>query len=99
MGETVNASFAWPIKNNWRVAGGVNYSLDDDLAIETVFGLEYESCCWAFRTAARRFITENGEDTNTPFFFQLVLKGLAPLGQNVTEVLRESVGGYTSSNE
>ena len=99
VGETVNASFAWPIKNNWRVAGGVNYSLDDDLAIETVFGLEYESCCWAFRTAARRFITENGEDTNTPFFFQLVLKGLAPLGQNVTEVLRESVGGYTSSNE
>ena len=99
VGETVNASFAWPIKNNWRVAAGVNYSLDDDLAIESVFGLEYESCCWAFRTAARRFITENGEDTNTPFFFQLVLKGLAPVGQNVTEVLRESVGGYTASEE
>jgi len=99
VGETVNTSFAWPIKNNWRVAAGLNYSLDDDLAIETVFGLEYESCCWAFRTAARRFITENGEDTNTPFFFQLVLKGLAPVGQNVTEVLRESIGGYTSDNE
>ena len=99
VGETVNASFAWPIKNNWRVAAGVNYSLDDDLAIESVFGLEYESCCWAFRTAARRFITENGEDTNTPFFFQLVLKGLAPVGQNVTEVLRESIGGYTNSDE
>ena len=99
VGETVNASFAWPIKNNWRVAAGVNYSLDDDLAIESVFGLEYESCCWAFRTAARRFITANGEDTNTPFFFQLVLKGLAPVGQNVTEVLRESIGGYTNSDE
>ncbi len=99
VGETVNTSIAWPIKNNWRVAAGVNYSLDDNLAIETVVGLEYESCCWAFRTAARRFITENGEDTNTPFFFQLVLKGLAPVGQNVTEVLRESVGGYNSSDE
>ncbi len=98
-GETLSASFAWPIKNNWKVASGWNYSLDDKKSIETVLGVEYESCCWAFRTAARRYITDSGEDHNTAFFFQLVLKGLAPVGQNVTEVLREAVGGYTYSNE
>ncbi len=98
-GEFVSASFAWPIKNNWRIASGWNYSLDDNRSIETVLGLEYEDCCWAFRTAARRYITDDGRDHNTAYFFQLVLKGLAPVGQNVTEVLSESVGGYTSASE
>lgn len=98
-GEFVNASFAWPVKDNWRVAAGWNYSLDDNRSIESVLGLEYEDCCWAFRTAARRYITDDGQDHNTAYFFQLVLKGLAPVGQNVTEVLSEAVGGYTSTNE
>ncbi len=98
-GEFINASFAWPIKNNWKLATGWNYSLDDKKSIETVVGIEYESCCWAFRTAARRYITDDGQENNTAYFFQLVLKGLAPVGQNVTEVLREAVGGYTYSNE
>ena len=98
-GEFINASFAWPIKNNWRLASGWSYSLDDKKSIETVLGLEYDSCCWAFRTAARRYITDDGQDKNTAYFFQLVLKGLAPVGQNVTEVLREAVGGYTDSND
>ncbi len=98
-GEFINASFAWPIRNNWKLATGWNYSLDDKKSIETVVGIEYESCCWAFRTAARRYITDDGQENNTAYFFQLVLKGLAPVGQNVTEVLREAVGGYTYSNE
>lgn len=98
-GESVNASFSWPIKDKWRIATGWNYSLDDDKSIETVIGLEYESCCWALRSAARRYITDNGQDNNTAYFFQLVLKGLAPVGQNVTEVLREAIGGYNYTNE
>ncbi len=98
-GEFIHASFAWPINEQWSVASGWNYSLNDNKGIETVLGLEYDSCCWAFRTAARRYITDDGDDTTTAFFFQLVLKGLAPVGQNVTEVLREAIGGYTTSNQ
>ncbi len=98
-GEFLNASFAWPVSDRWRLASGWKYSLDDSTSIEVVVGLEYDSCCWAFRTAARRFITDDGDDTTTNYFFQLVLKGLAPVGQNVTEVLREAIGGYTSDND
>ena len=97
-GEFINASFAWPIADNWRVASGWTYSLDDDSSIETVLGLEYDSCCWAVRTAARRFITDDGEENNTAFFIQLVLKGLGQLGQNATDVIREAVGGYNFGN-
>ncbi len=93
-GEFAHFSFTWPIANRWRLASGWNYSLDDNKGIETVLGIEYESCCWAFRTAARRYITDDGEDSTNAYFFQLVLKGLAPVGQNVTEVLSEAIGGY-----
>jgi len=90
-GEFLNASFAWPVQDKWRIAAGWNYSLDEDTSIESVLGLEYDTCCWAVRTAARRFITDDGEEQNNAFFIQLVLKGLAPVGQNVTEVLSEAV--------
>ncbi len=95
-GEFIHASFSWPINEKWRLASGWNYSLDDNKSIETVLGIEYESCCYTMRTAARRYITDDGEDTTTSYFFQLVLKGLAPVGQNVSEVLGEAIGGYTS---
>ena len=78
----------------WRVAGRWNYSLDGDTSIETLLGLEYNSCCWAFRFAARRYIAENGLDHDTNFFLQLVLKGLAPLGQNYGDLLEFSILGY-----
>ena len=44
-----------------------------------------------------QFITDDGDDKTTSYFFQLVLKGLAPVGQNVSEVLREGIGGYRNS--
>lgn len=98
-GEFLHASLAWPIKNNWHLASGWNYSLDDKKSIETVLGVEYESCCWAFKTAVRRYITDDGTNHNNAYFFQLVLKGLAPVGDNVSDVLREAVGGYSGRDQ
>lgn len=95
-GEFLHASFTWPIGDRWRLASGWNYSLDDNKGIETVLGIEYDSCCYTMRSAARRYITDDGEDTTTSYFFQLVLKGLAPVGQNVSEVLNEAIGGYST---
>jgi len=92
--EQIDFSFLWPVGDLWRVAGRWNYSLDGDTSIETLLGLEYNSCCWAFRFAARRYIAENGLDHDTNFFLQLVLKGLAPLGQNYGDLLEFSILGY-----
>lgn len=97
-GEFAHLSFTWPLGDRWKLASGWNYSMDDNKGIETVLGIEYESCCWAFRTAARRYITDDGENSTDAYFFQLVLKGLAPVGQNVTEVLSEAIGGYRRNN-
>lgn len=97
--EQIDFSFLWPVGDLWRVAGRWNYSLDDNTSIETLLGLEYNSCCWAFRFAARRYIAEDGLDHDTNFYLQLVLKGLAPLGQNYGDLLEFSILGYRDEIE
>lgn len=92
--EQLDFSFLWPIKDQWRVTGRWNFSLDGDTSIETLIGLEYESCCWAFRFATRRYISEDGEDHDNSYYFQLVLKGLALVGDNIGELLGTGVFGY-----
>ncbi len=92
--EQLDFSMIWPVKNNWVLAGRWNYSLDEDQSIETLLGLQYDSCCWAARFAARRFVTDDGMDHDTSVYLQLVLKGLAPVGQNYGALLETSILGY-----
>ena len=92
--EQIDLSALWPIGDAWRVAGRWNYSLADDLSIESLIGLEYDSCCWALRFAARRYIADDGLDHDTSAYLQLVLKGLAPLGQNYGALLEGAILGY-----
>ncbi|NND91029.1 MAG: LPS assembly protein LptD [Granulosicoccus sp.] len=92
--EQIDLSGLWKIGDSWRIASRWNYSLDSDRSIETLLGLEYDSCCWAVRFAARRYIADNGEDHDTSAYFQLVLKGLAPLGQNYGALLENAILGY-----
>ncbi len=97
--EQLDFSLLWPIRNSWRVASRWNYSLDADRSLESLLGVEYDSCCWAFRFAARRFITDAGNNHDTQLLFQLVLKGLAPLGQDYGAVLENSILGYRDQFE
>ncbi len=95
--EQVDFSGIWPINDRWKASGRWNYSLDSDKSIETTFGLEYESCCWAFRVATRRYISDNGLDHDTNYFLELILKGLAPVGDNVGALLESGVLGYSDT--
>ncbi len=92
--EQLDFSMLWPVGNSWRFAGRWNYSLRADRSLESLLGVEYDSCCWAIRFAARRFISDNGEDHETNLYAQLVLKGLAPLGQNYGALLENAILGY-----
>jgi len=92
--EQLDFSFLWPISNQWNVTGRWNFSLDGNTSIETLLGIEYESCCWAFRFATRRYIAEDGKDHDNSYYFQLVLKGLAPVGDNIGELLGAGIFGY-----
>ena len=92
--EQIDFSALWPVSDTIKLAGRWNYSLDADRSIESLLGIEYESCCWSLRFAARRFIADNGEDHDTGLYLQLVLKGLAPVGQNYGALLENAILGY-----
>ena len=92
--EQLDISLIWPVFDRWKVAARWNYSLAEDTSIESLVGFEYDDCCWSFRFAARRFISDDGLDHDTNFFLQLVLKGLGPLGENIGALLEASILGY-----
>ena len=60
--------------------------------VEGFGGVEYESCCWAFRTVFRRYLS--GTRTTNAIFFQLEFKGLAGVGRSTVDFLERSIPGY-----
>lgn len=100
-----DTSWRWPIGSRWMSMGRLNYSfLDrgrDPISgipnerglVESVFGLEYDACCWISRFVVQRYVT--GVDTNTTaFFFQLELKGLGRIGSDPFDILRRNIPGF-----
>jgi len=80
----VDFSVLWPLRQQWKAYGRYYYSFLDSIPLETVGGIEYESCCWALRVVYRDFISDLASDTrNDSIWFQLELKGLASVGRKI----------------
>lgn len=97
--EQTDISFLWPLSTRWRAIGRWNYSLRDDKDVETLAGLEYQSCCWALRAAYRRYISDTLGDYNTGVYLQLELTGLGKLGDNFERLLERDVRGYVPKDD
>ncbi len=70
-----------PINESWRVLARVNYSLLDSDLLAAEAGFEYDSCCWALRLVAKRFLRNREGDYRDAIYVQLVLKGLGDVGR------------------
>lgn len=75
-----DASFVLPIKDRWHVAGRLIYSFRGSSTFGAFGGLEYETCCWAIRGGARRYISNVNGNFSTGVFVQFTLKGLTRIG-------------------
>lgn len=85
----------WPINRRWQLLTRLNHDLATDRNLDTAFGFEYESCCWAFRTLWRA--TRNGGETlDRSIYFTLSLKGLGQLGQPLETELERDILGYSA---
>ncbi|ALG69529.2 LPS-assembly protein LptD [Beggiatoa leptomitoformis] len=92
--EQTDVSWRFPLSSQWRTLGRWNYSLDEHKDLEVFLGLEYESCCWAMRGVARRYLnTVDGAYLNG-FFFEVELKGLGGVGKKASAFLEDSIVGY-----
>jgi LPS-assembly protein len=96
--EQVDLSSQWPIGGRWTGLARWNYTLRDKRLLEGLAGLEYNAGCWSARFVMHRFVSAEQEYINA-MFFQLELNGVSRIGSNPLELLRQSVTGYTKTNE
>ncbi len=90
-------STQWPLFGRWQGVARLNYSLQDRRAVEALGGLEYNQACWAVRFVAQSFTTATRE-RSTGIFLQLELNDLVRIGSDPLDALRNSVSGYTKTN-
>jgi len=62
--------------------------------VENLFGLSYESCCWGFKILASQTSDDDFIEIDRTIYFELTLKGLGQVGQNIDTRLTNSIPGY-----
>lgn len=97
--EQADFSFLYPINQNWSVVGRYYYSFgatssDDSKLLESIAGIQWESCCLAARLVARRYVRDRTGDLDDSLRLEFELKGLGSAGQKTEGVLRRAILGY-----
>ncbi|MEX2480731.1 MAG: LPS assembly protein LptD [Gammaproteobacteria bacterium] len=92
--EQTDLSFRLPILGNLAIIGRWNFSLIDKRSLETIGGIEFESCCWGLRVAGRRFLRNAEGQFDTGVFVEVEFRGLGGVGQKSGSFLRRAIAGY-----
>ncbi len=100
--SSTDASFNWPIFRDWSSVGRWTQNWNHHHFQNLLFGLQYDSCCWAIRfVAGRVFAGLNSNNTfqyNTQFFVQFALKGLGNVGNgDPGQLLGPRLSGYQTN--
>lgn len=92
--EQTDISALVPLNQRWRLIGRWNYSLRDDKTLESLFGIERDSCCVIWRLLARHYLRNASGRANDALYFEMELKGLGAIGQKTGDFLRRGILGY-----
>ncbi|MFO7593281.1 MAG: LPS assembly protein LptD [Pseudomonadota bacterium] len=84
----------WPVTRQLRVLGRYQYDLGSELSLDTIGGVEYESCCWSVRLLQRARRNSIDDELNHSTYLTLELKGLAGLGRSLEESTERGILGY-----
>jgi LPS-assembly protein len=107
--EQLDVGWQWPLNDlwgdrsdkptasagRWYGVGRLNYSLRDRKFVDTVVGVEYESCCWIGRVVLER-LQRSYTSSNTRVMFQIEFIGFSrlSLGSNPLTSLKQNVPRY-----
>ena len=88
----------WPIAKQWHGMVHWTYNISHRHSQLYLYGLQYESCCWAFRfMASHNFKGLNQTDrklyTNS-VYIQWLFKGLGRVGTSPNNILDHVIDGY-----
>ena len=92
--EQVDVAFLYPVSPSWSVVGRYYYSLYDNKTLETMAGVQWDSCCVAVRLVGRRYVQNRAGDLSNALMLEIELKGLGSAGQDTRRALRRSILGY-----
>ncbi len=95
----LSLSFSWPIRERWETVGGINYDITRNQPQSYLYGVQYDSCCWAVRVVVGRTLMglnqNNSPIFNNAVFLQAQLKGLGNIGTaDPANLLVSNIPGY-----
>jgi LPS-assembly protein len=101
--KQIDVSFAWPVAQNWSAVGRWTKSVNEGHFQNLIYGIQYDSCCWAARFVGGRTFTNLDVITGTPqydsqVYFQFALRGLGNFGSgDPTQYVSSNIGGYNTN--
>lgn len=99
--KVTDFSFGWPIIAEVSAVGRWSQNWNHRHLQNLLYGLQYDTCCWAVRAVGGKAFTNlDSTQNNTPkydsqFYIQFSLKGLGELGKDPNGVL-SNITGYKS---
>ena len=96
-GEEIDLSGVYSFNTQFSIIGKYNYSFsnnrrDVEDLIDTMIGLEYDSCCYSLKIVARDYWT--GVKKDNALFFEFLPKGLTTTNNKTSALLRRGISGY-----
>jgi len=102
--EEASASGYLPLDNHWSVFAAMNYSVEDNISVEDMVGVEYDTCCWTVRLLQLRYYNNVSgvvPDFSNPDLerestvqFQFLLKGMGGFGNRITNIMQDMIRGF-----
>ena len=95
--EEIDLSGVYSFNKNFSFIGKYNYSFSNSRSnvedlIDTMFGIELNSCCYALKVVARNYWT--GIEKDNVLFFEFLPKGLTSSNNATSSLLRDGIPGY-----
>lgn len=82
----------WPLAAHWNLVGRWLRSAREHVTLESLAGIEYQSCCWSVRMVQRRYrVDASAEELSDSIWIQLELKGLTSVGRKVEDLLARDI--------
>ncbi len=96
--EQSDFSAIFPISSRWHIIARRLYAHRANRSLDTLVGLEYNSCCWALRLLSRRYYDAGAVEDKfkNSFMLQLELKGLTSIGNPIEEIMSQGIPGFVS---
>ena len=95
--EEIDLSGVYSFNKEFSLIGKYNYSFSNNRSntedlIDTMIGIEFDSCCYSLKVVARDYWT--GVKKDNVLYFEFLPKGLTTTNNKTSDLLRRGIPGY-----